>query len=234
MTDEPQEKPRVKVVTVPVMIKGAPGYMVSFGDMMTLILCFFILLVSMSKERSAGLMAKGVSSFIISRKSMGLTGIMDAHEKQAVHEEVRRRFNLPPEEDPERRAEHKMASHKELLRAETLEAMEPRREVRTPRVATFGNASAELTAAGTEYLDKIAESLRPRRNQILVLEGHAGTLDGGTRLSLAHRRAAAVRDYLVWEHGFPEDRTEARAWLAEIQDDPDHTRAVDARLTSPK
>ena len=28
--------------------KGAPGWMVSFGDMMTLILTFFILLVSLS------------------------------------------------------------------------------------------------------------------------------------------------------------------------------------------
>ena len=80
--------------------KGAPAYMVSFGDMMTLILCFFILLVSMAEEQNFGLLAKGVGSFIVAIESHGLNGIMSAHEKDEIFESVRRRFNLPPEEDP--------------------------------------------------------------------------------------------------------------------------------------
>lgn len=234
MSDQ-AEKPRVKIVDVPVMIKGAPGYMVSFGDMMTLILCFFILLVSMSEERNTGLMAKGVSSFIISRKAMGLTGILDAHEKQAVHDEVRRKFNLPPEDDPERRAEHKLASHKELLKAEALEALEPKVEVRTPRVASFAPGSAALTTDSIEYLNAIAETLRPRPGQLLVLEGHANEdhLPGGA-LRIAHARSLAVRDYLVEQHNFDAKRTEARAWVSEILDDPSATRVVDARQASSK
>ena len=40
---------------------GPPAYMVSFSDMMTLILTFFILLVSLSHEQSFGLLADGVS-----------------------------------------------------------------------------------------------------------------------------------------------------------------------------
>ena len=43
--------------------QGPPAYMVSFGDMMTLILTFFILLVSLSVDRKVGLMAKGLGSF---------------------------------------------------------------------------------------------------------------------------------------------------------------------------
>ncbi len=75
---------KVKTVIKYVKGKGAPAYMVSFGDMMTLILCFFILLVSMSEERHHGLVAKGLGSFIVAIKSHGLDGIMSAQEKQGV------------------------------------------------------------------------------------------------------------------------------------------------------
>ncbi|MFT7680109.1 MAG: chemotaxis protein MotB [Planctomycetota bacterium] len=234
---EPEGKPKVKIVEVPVMTKGAPSYMVSFGDMMTLILCFFILLVSMAEERDSGLVAKGVSSFVISRKSMGLPGVLDAHDKIGVYNQVRRKFNLPPEDDPERRVEHRLASHKELLKAETLKALKPRDEVRTPRIATFGPGSAALTEESRKYLDSIADSLRPRFNQVLVLEGHADEISaafGNSPLRLAHARARIVRDYLTQQHEFAADRTEARAWVDEVSSDPASTRLVDARQVSPK
>ena len=38
---------------------GTPPWLISFGDMMTLFLCFFIMLVTMAKTQDAGLMAKG-------------------------------------------------------------------------------------------------------------------------------------------------------------------------------
>ncbi|MDF1836461.1 MAG: OmpA family protein [Planctomycetota bacterium] len=235
MSEEPEPKPRVKVVDVPVMIKGAPGYMVSFGDMMTLILCFFILLVSMAKERKAGMMAKGIGSFVVSLKSHGLTGVLSGEEKQEIFDQVRRRFNLPPEEDPERRADHKKASTKELLRAESLEALQPHREVRTPRVAAFRQSVSSLDGDSKAYLDQLASTLLPRRGQLLVLEGHADdSATGQTSAQLAHERALAVREYLVQEHGFPSTRVEARIWGAEILTDGADTRSVDARLVIPK
>ncbi|MEM9800450.1 MAG: flagellar motor protein MotB, partial [Planctomycetota bacterium] len=100
---------RTKVVVKRMRRKGAPAHLVSFGDMMTLILCLFILLVAMSKDRNFGLMARGIGSFVIQIRSMGLTGILSAHEKQEIFDEMRRRFNLPPEDDPERRATHETA-----------------------------------------------------------------------------------------------------------------------------
>ena len=217
--------------------KGAPAYMVSFGDMMTLILCFFILLVSLSKERNFGLMAKGVGSFILAVTSHGLNGIMSDMEKEEVFEHVRRRFNLPPEEDPERREpDHGDASTFELVTAEMLEALEPHREVRQPSVARFETDSAELGGPGKAYLDTLADSLRPRRGQVLRLEGHAGDAGpahGGRDQELAMRRAEAVRAYLIRGHGFPPQQVEARAWLQEILENGPANRVVDARLITP-
>lgn len=216
--------------------KGAPAYMVSFGDMMTLILCFFILLVSMSEEQSHGLVAKGVGSFIVAVKSHGLDGIMSAHEKQKIFDSVRRRFNLPPEEDPERREAHVDASHFELVRAEALKALEPHHELRQPRLATFDTGSAALRDESRTYLDQLADTLRPGPRQSLVLEGHAldaGERHGGEDPWLAFGRARAVRQYLVEKHGFVPERVEARAWLEEIIQDDAATRTVDARLVSP-
>ena len=103
--------------------EGAPAWMVSFGDMMTLILTFFILLVSMSKERQMGLVAKGVGSFLVSIRSLGLPGMLDKSEEASIFNSVRQRFNLPPELDPERQEEHMDAANLELLRAKAAKAL---------------------------------------------------------------------------------------------------------------
>ena len=217
--------------------KGAPAYMVSFGDMMTLILCFFILLVSMAQERNFGMMAKGVGSFIVAVQSHGLNGIMSGQEQATIFQNVRRRFNLPPEEDPERREKDmRDASHLEVLTAEAMEALEPHAEIRQPSVAKFAPGSAELDGASRAYLDRLSDDFRPGPGQVLRLEGHAldaGPELGGDNQLLAFLRAESVRRYLVEKHNFPAERVEARAWFREMTTDEESARMVDARLITP-
>ncbi len=229
---------QVKITTVikKVKTKGAPAYLVSFGDMMTLILCFFILLVAMAKERDAGLMARGIGSFVVQIKSMGLTGVLDGHEKQEIFEQMRRRFNLPPEDDPERRATHEEAALSELVRAEDLEKLQPHDEVRQPRIASFKPDSDVLDAGSRGYIDALVDTLRPRGEQTLSLEGHA--TDAGPKFQrdnarLAHARASAVLEYLVGEHGFDRQRVRAKAWFAEVTVNELAASGVDARLIIP-
>jgi len=226
---------RTKVVEKIVKVKGAPAYMVSFGDMMTLILCFFILLVALSKERNYGLMAKGLGSFVVALKSHGMPGILSSGEKQKIFSQVRRRFNLPPEPDPHRRTDHELASSSEMLRAEAVEALKPRREIRQPQLGRFEAGSAELTPQARRYIDLQADSLRPAYGQVLVLEGHATPSERGETLALAFARARAVEEYLAEEHRFDPERMEARAWWGELTEEirQSEVDVVHARLVMP-
>jgi outer membrane protein OmpA-like peptidoglycan-associated protein len=212
-----------------------PLWLVSFGDMMTNALTFFILMVSMSHQRDFGLIAAGLGSFVVALKSHGMPGLMSESEKIAVFNEFRQRFNLPPEPDPTRREAHANASELELIRAAAAKALQPHDELLQPNVAVFASGSAELSAQSKVYLDKLADTLRPSKLQVLILEGHA--LDGSSARTsdhaLAQARADAVREYFVAEHDFPGARVQARAWLVEVEPPGEGTRCVDARLVTP-
>lgn len=216
---------------------GAPAYMVSFGDMMTLVLTFFILLVSMSREQNYGLLASGVGSFMVAIKSFGLNGILSASEQQELFENTRRRFNLPPETDPERRVDHVDAASTELLRARAADGLAPHDEINYPFAATFQTGSDVLLDEARRYLDRLAPSLVPQRGQVLLVEGHASPAEaaaGSDPTRLAFRRARAVARHLTEQHAFRPERVQARAWGVELRSEGIETRAVDIRLVTPR
>lgn len=206
---------------------GPPAYMVSFSDMMTLILTFFILLVSLSHEQSFGLLADGVGSFRIALESHGVDGLLEEADRKAIFENQRRRFNLPPRAEDQAAVRPEEASEFEVLRAEAVDALLPHDELTFPAISAFAPGSADLMPATSRYLTTLADSLRPVRGQLLVLEGHAPTTD---RL-LAWRRADALRTHLVTAHSFDPNRVEARAWMTELEHAALDT--VDARLITP-
>ncbi len=230
MTSDADQRLKPKTVIRKVKGKGAPAYLVSFGDMMTLILCFFILLVAMSKSRSYGLMARGLGSFVITVRSMGLTGVLDGHEQQAVFEQMRRRFNLPPEDDPARRAPHEDASLKELIRASSVDKLTPHDEVRQHKIASFGEGVDELNDSSMRYLDALADSLRPRIGQTLILEGFDPDRAVSSGRSLALARGRAVEAYLVGEHDFDPQRVRVRTWADHTSETRRSAPRVDGRL----
>ncbi|MEM9382250.1 MAG: OmpA family protein, partial [Planctomycetota bacterium] len=128
------------------------------------------------------------------------------------------------------------AALSEMVRAEDIERLQPHDEVRQPRIATFAADSANLDGSSRRYIDALVDTLRPRGDQVLNLEGHANDADrrfGRDDARLAFARARAVADYLVREHGFDPDRLHARAWLSEVTNDEAAARGVDARLVIP-
>ena len=213
---------------------GIPGWLVSFGDMMTLILTFFILLVSMSKERQVGLVAKGVGSFMVRLNSLGLNGVLDGQEEQQIFDEVRARFNLPPESDPERQVDDLDAATVEQLDAESLERLPAADVLLQPGIALFPSGSTELSSDAREYLNLLAISLKPGSGQVLALEGYGdfdSSFEDSYRLGLA--RAQAVRAHLIESQGFPPGQVEARAWLIPTIEPTAGLAPVDARLILP-
>lgn len=62
---KPQESP-----------KGAPAYIVTFSDMITLLLTFFVLLLSIADNRDKGLFQRGQNSFKRAIADFGMSGII--------------------------------------------------------------------------------------------------------------------------------------------------------------
>jgi flagellar motor protein MotB len=211
---------------------GPPPWLMSYGDMMTLFLCFFIVLTTMADRQEDDLMAAGLGQFVSVLENQGaLPGTTDSEGSLEAVNTYRARFGLPPELEGAVGAPGGVDELVALVEKE----LRPHAVLPLPEVALFGPDSAELTARAKRYLDRIAETLRPRFGQVLVLEGHS--VDSGRRFEdddtvLALSRALAVRGYLVERHEFVPKRVEARAWPVE-HGALGRASNVDARLVEP-
>lgn len=81
---------------------GVPAYMVSFGDMITLLLTFFILLVAMADTQTAGLVGAGRGPLIPHVNAKGEPGIMKGRLKEDRQSYKRDSWWIPDQEgDPD-------------------------------------------------------------------------------------------------------------------------------------
>ncbi len=210
---------------------GVPPWLISFGDMMTLFLCFFIILVTMAPQPDAGLVAAGIGDFVAVLEGSGVGGALDGGAKLEKVNEYRKRFGLVPlslEDFLAGQPETKSAPDLEKLVQESLNDYS---ELPQPALAIFTPGSSALTSDGIAYLDRMARALRPARGQLLVIEGTSGH-----RIELAAERAIAVRRHLLEEQSFITTRVEARGAFREGDplEELERSRRVDARLVDPE
>ena len=185
--------------------------MTTYGDMMTLLLCFFVLIVSFSE-------------------------IKKDEQYQAVVEHIKQSFGMmggggkiPIDDDPtmsliERLDAMRLRQEKIPNRSNT---KDPGQEGREPQVTkvregmmistggrlTFEPGSAELTEDAKEGLRQLVEVFKGWEN-VVELRGHAASLElpeGGNAQfpdlwQLSFARSKAVFDYLTGELGIDPDR----------------------------
>jgi hypothetical protein len=209
---------------------GTPPWLISFGDMMTLFLCFFIVLVTMAPQQDAGLVAAGIGEFVNVLEGSGVGGALDGSARLEKVNEYRRRFGLRPltlEEYLAGTADTKSSPSMESMIADALCDYS---ELSEPSVVTFEAGSAVLTPESLDRIDRLVSALTPGRKQLLVLEGRSGV-----NPSLAARRALIVRQRLLSNWRFLTTRVEGRG--VQVHGDPDEldesSRSVDVRLVEP-
>lgn len=187
--------------------EGAPAWVLTYGDMMSLLLTFFILLAAMSElkkeERWQAVVLELKNSFGMSR---GAGGRVVVHEYQKVS-------LIPLLEEMEKK-------RKEINNSQTAE---PGIDGKVPNVTrireglqfsvggrvTFAPGSAQLTPESINQLRSVANLIRGKSNKVEI-RGHASSMDlaQGSQYpdlwALSHARAKAAMDALVKEGVKPE------------------------------
>lgn len=179
-----------------------PEWVVTYGDLMSLLLCFFILLAAFSElkqEREYRKAVESIKEALGFRGGMGqITSMFNPRNSQVnlLSENSSMRGDFKSESDVN---ETNMAGRDQAVR--TLHSGQ-RFAVGGP--VPFDAASWELTASGKESLQRVAPEIRGRNYKVMV-RGHAfGTEDRAAGLDfyeLSFRRARAAAEYLVRECG---------------------------------
>ncbi|MEM1423916.1 MAG: OmpA family protein [Planctomycetota bacterium] len=189
--------------------QGIPEWVVTFGDMMSLLLCFFILLAAFSELKKE-------------------------HEYQRVITAVKEAFGFSggvgvmPTDDPPMRSMIELLENIASQQAQESKVSQAQDEgikgkkTKVTRVhdglmftvggsLTFEPGSADLKAGAREELFKVAALLKGRNNKVGV-RGHAAKkvlpADSSFRdlRDLSYYRAKAVADFLITEGGLRPER----------------------------
>ncbi|MFP4055840.1 MAG: flagellar motor protein MotB [Candidatus Brocadiia bacterium] len=183
--------------------RPVPAYMMSYGDMMTLLLTFFILLVSIAEEQRAGLVAAGTGSFVHAIETLGLPGILPGGRKPMDLGALPPNYTIPeryvePAPDGHILDRQILEPPSDRLRRTTIEYLRQNQAVALPTAVAFRPGTAQLEARSREALDGIAELAQQTLSYLAVETYAAGPEDGW---ALSAHRAAAVARYLHAEGG---------------------------------
>jgi chemotaxis protein MotB len=156
---------------------SVPAYIVTFSDMVTLLLTFFVMLLSLAQVQDPELFNRSRDAFNEHINCYGLGILMG---KQLVPDfgEKRMKYFIPdpPDEDQEART---IDSNDEELRrlfnkvAESMEVTPSRLDVRlsdfSPAMIYFSQGQTELDDTGRGYLDRLAIEF-PRSNNLNAMK----------------------------------------------------------------
>lgn len=175
---------------------GAPLYMLSFADMMTNILCFFILLCAFSKEKMVGFISDGVGSFKVALESNGLPGVLSGDRLPVDMGANRVLFRPSKSVFPKLLVENDgtiKEENRDALRNVLVSALKSPEEVVLPMPIVFGPGDASLTKAHRSVLKLVSKYLTSGSYQVRI-EGYCFEegMPAEAAWKLAQARAEAV------------------------------------------
>jgi chemotaxis protein MotB len=201
-----------------------PGYIVTFSDMVTLLLTFFVMLLSLATTQDPELFNSGRDSFVESLKGLGLGMLIG--KDQAIE------FTNPktkhPIQNPEKTQNKRTIDAKEertrrlfnQLRnsARTMPSQIPGQRLDFPVLDVhFADTSTELNAAAKQSISQLCRNIyldiEPRPTQLYVLGLAQEGSDNKKSWTLSALRAKTVADFVA--ETFPEqNRPAVYSWGA--------------------
>jgi chemotaxis protein MotB len=205
----------------PILEEGAPAWVVTFGDLMSLLLCFFVLLLSFSEMDKAKY--KEVSGSLA--KAFGVQRKMKAFEAPKGIKMISRDFDqelIParPREEfiaMQQREKIGMALKKEvetrfrdLQDLIQVEVGEKEVTIRLMGETAFDSGKADIKAQMVPLLLKIGSVLADGKGEVIIA-GHTDNVPVhrgpyGSNLKLSIARAATVAEFLLAKSAIPASR----------------------------
>ena len=180
--------------------QGAPEWVVTYGDMMTLLLCFFILLAAFANfDKQDKMFMTAIESIREALGAPGQTGWFPDDEVEFKSLLVRLQSLIPPDKPKNEGFSDEPGIDGKYSR---VKAVRDGVEVVVGGPIAFGAFSAKIEPEADAILTKIAPELIGKSNKIEI-RGHATNeplpLDSGFKdpLDLGYARARAVRNRLV-------------------------------------
>jgi chemotaxis protein MotB len=182
--------------------EGAAAWMVTFGDLMSLLMCFFVLLLSFSEmDRKKYRMVSGSMA-----QAFGIQREKPVFESPKGQKMIAREFDQAVmvkkiEEALKPIIDEIQNEYEELKGAVELEIGEDKVTIRMMGETTFDTGKSELHPAFRPLLKKIGAVLSQTKGEIIIA-GHTDNipLSGGlfgSNLGLSMARAGSVAEYLL-------------------------------------
>jgi len=191
---------------------GAPRWVVTFGDLMSLLLCFFVLLLSFSNmdrqkyKQVAGSLEK---AFGVQRKIkvMDIPKGMKMVAKDFDQEIIATRIKEDLGKEIDELIQDELSELKDQI---SIEARENEVIIRLMGESTFDSGKAEIRPQLKPLLQKVSDVLRTSQGDIIIA-GHTDNVPifGGpykTNLRLSAARASAVAEYFITVTGMNPQR----------------------------
>jgi len=234
--------------------KGAPRWVVTFGDLMSLLLCFFVLLLSFSEmdrqkyKMVAGSMAK---AFGIQRETKandspkGATMVSLSFDQDLVPQHKREEYIALQAmealgEELKKALEGKLKGLEDKVE---IEVNGNQTMIRLQGGATFDSGRARIKPSMVPILEEIGRRLKTTDGDIIVA-GHTDNVPiyGGrfeSNLKLSIGRAAEVAEFMIDQVGIPPERISTMgfgkyrpAYTNDTEDGREKNRRVEIVLTA--